>query len=652
MNKMKQACKIYVQEDNQNTCEFHTIPLKINNFNSMKTKIIYGIFIIGLLFSLSACDEDYLNEYPQDAMSDETFFEQTSDYKTYVNGLYSNVLRSVSSNRWNSLENGSDNFFNETPSSVLMQQSESGEADETSTTWNNKYTYIRNVNYVLDNKDKIEVREVETDQYIGEAFFIRAWHYFDLLQAFGGVPYIDEVLETDSEELYNTRESRDYIAQKIIDDLDSAIVLLGWKNEDYATAPRINKESALLMKTRVGLYEGSWEYYHGNKGTDFQVEGADGSDFLEQVVDAGDVLMAYQGTSIYKGSTDYEYYDLFNREDYSDVAGAFLYKHYDTGSDVNYTGTRSAICAYYAGITSTAVNDYLLIDGKPESVSDIHFDYTHQDSLIDAKDPRLDQTIYSPDRGAYNEYIDYISAENLTGALYVNLNSSYDGEGGYRIIKGVPYTTETLDLSSQDDIILRYGEALLNYAEAKAILGTISQTDIDNTVNVLRDRVGMPHLSVAEANAWSITYSESDGYDPAGSNVLNEIRRERRVELLLEGFRRDDLKRWAIYEDVINGYKPVGAYYQELEDYWNDYDKVIAAGYSEGEYTTYKLILGSNVDVIGEFVNPYFKNSYFYEEGDGYYINPNRDYLNSIPKQEIAFYEEYGVSLEQNPGWF
>ncbi len=619
----------------------------------MKTKIIYGILVVGLLFSISGCDEDYLNLYPEDDMSDETFFEQTSDYKTYVNGLYSNFLRSSTQYKVTKLEDGSDNLFEEDPNSAIMMQDESGEADETSSSWNNQYTYIRKVNYVLQNKDKIETREVETNQYIGEAFFIRAWHYFVLLQNFGGVPYIDQVLETDSEELYNTRESRDYIAQKVIDDLDSAIVLLGWKNDDYATAPRINKESALLMKTRVGLYEGSWEYYHGNKGTVFQAEGLDGTAFLEQAVEAGDVLMAYQGTNIYMGSTDQEYYDVFNRDDYYDIDGAFLYKHYDVASEVYSLAIQGASASFAAGITSTLVGTYLMTDGKPESISGVEYDYTYQGSLIEAKDPRLGQTIYSPDNGAYGDWLGYDPNDDaIIEASYAPLTYSAQGMGGYKIIKFVPTSAYSKTYCDMDDVILRYGEALLNYAEAKAILGTISQSDIDNTVNVLRDRAGMPHLSMAEANAWSVSYSESDGYDPSADNILNEIRRERRVELALEGFRRTDLKRWAIYEDVINGYKPVGAYYQEHADYWNDSEAMEALGLTDSEVSGVYCILGDNVDVIGEYVNPYWKNSYFTESGIGYYINPDRDYLNSIPTQEIDFYEENGVTLEQNPGWF
>jgi len=619
----------------------------------MKRIKLYTILISGLIFSMSACNDDILDKYPEDAMSDATFFTKSSDFKTYVNGLYNNVLGAghiVSSG-----ENGTDNFLMESPGSNEMQHSSSGAASETNSTWNNRYTYIRQVNYVLASKDKLDARDAEADQYIGEAHFIRAWHYFVLLETFGGVPYIDKVLETDSEELFKTRDSRDFIASKIIEDLDSAIVLLDWKNEGYATAPRINKESALAMKMRVGLFEGSWEYYHGKNNTVFKVDGSDGTQFLNDVVEAGDMLIAQQGADIYKGRTGWEYYDLFNRQDYSTISGVFLYKHLDYLLGVNRNHGLGA-SSYYGGLTKSAVDNYLMADGKPESLSSEDYDYTQLASLIAARDPRMDQTLYSPARGNFADYdaqFTPLVVENQTKGPYMDLLNSYTGRGGYKVFKGMRnhYVDKWGD--NQDELMIRYAEALLNYAEAKAILGTVTQDDIDKTVNVIRDRVGMVHLNMAEANAWSITYSVSEGYDPTAANILNEIRRERRVELILENYRRTDLKRWAIYEDVVNGYKPVGAYYQEFEDFWNNDSLVLAAGYAESQLPALKLDLGNNIDVTGEFINPLWKNADFTEAGRGYYIDPGRDYLKAIPKTEIDFYEsEGGVTLEQNPGWF
>jgi hypothetical protein len=618
----------------------------------MKRIIAYTIVITGLIFSITACNDDILDKYPEDAMSDATFFTKASDFKTYVNSLYNNVLGA--SHIVSSGENGTDNFLMESPGSNEMQHSSSGVANETNSTWNNRYSYIRQVNYVLASKDKLESRDAEADQYIGEAHFIRAWHYFSLLQAFGGVPYIDKVLETDSEELFKTRDSRNFIAAKIMADLDSAIALMDWKNEGYATAPRINKESALAMKTRVGLFEGSWEYYHGRENTVFKADGSTGTDFLNDAVEAGDMLIAYQGANIYKGRTGWEYYDLFNQQDYSTTAGAFLYKHMDYVLGV-YGNHGLGAGSYYGGLTKSAVYNYLMADGKPEGVSDLDYDYTQLANLIENRDPRMDQTLYSPARGNFEDYANQFQtvAENQTKGPYMDLINSYTGRGGYKVFKGMRdhYIDKWGD--NQDELMIRYAEALLNFAEAKAILGTITQSDIDNSINVIRDRVGMVHLDMAEANAWSVTYSVSEGYDPTASNILNEIRRERRVELILENFRREDLKRWAIYEDVVNGYKPVGAYYQEFEDFWNDDELVLAAGYAQSQLAALKLYPGNNVDVTGEFINTLFKNADFTEAGRGYYIDPNRDYLDAIPKQEIDFYEvEGGVTLEQNPGWF
>lgn len=619
----------------------------------MKQKILYTLVITGLLFSITACDEDFLDRYPEDAMSDATFFTKASDFKTYVNGLYNSVLGS--GHITGAAENGTDNFLKETPGGNEMKHSESGIASETNSTWNNTYDNIRKVNYVLGNIDKLEVQDDESNQYIGEAYFIRAWHYFTLLQTFGGVPYIDKVLETDSEELFKTRDSRDFIATKIIEDLDTAIELLGWKNEGFATAPRINKESALALKTRVGLFEGSWEYYHGRKDTPFKVEGSDGTYFLNKAIEAGDMLIAHQGTNIYKGRAGFEYYDMFNRQDYSNIEGAFLYKHMDYQLGV-YKNHNLGDTSYYGGLTKSAVYNYLMADGKPESISSEVYDYTQLASLIAARDPRMDQTLYSPARGNFSEYLAQFSPlvpENMTKGPYMDLINSYTGRGGYKVFKGMRdhYVDKWGD--NQDELMIRYAEALLNYAEAKAILGTITQSDIDNTVNVIRDRVGMAHLNMGEANSWGITYSTSEGYDPTAPNILNEIRRERRVELILENFRRTDLKRWAIYEDVVNGYKPVGAYYQEFEDFWNDEARVLAAGYAESQLPALKLYLGQNIDVTGEDINPLWKNADFTASGRGYYIDPNRDYLQAIPKTEIVFYQEKGgVTLEQNPGWF
>lgn len=627
----------------------------MKNIKNMK---IYKILLAGsLLFSIAACTE--LDLAPEDQPSDATFFTKESDYRSYVNGLYNNITRNLQGGRASTkarvLATNADNYvWREGSNDALMQHSATGVPQVSSGLWNNSYTYIRNVNYLLDNKDRIGDASEESNQYIGEAYYIRAWHYLNLLQSFGGVPYIDKAYSADAPELFNPRDSRDETATKIIQDLDLAIELLGWKGEGFATAGRINKQCALTLKTRVGLYEGSWEYYHGRKSTPFAVSGNNGFEFLQDAVDAGDILIAKQGTNIYKGPADIEYSDLFIQDDYSSIAGAFFWKEFNIGLGIPAGTSESSRTFNQCGFTDRAANSYLMEDGLPESISTVSYDFTNQNSFIHSRDQRMEQTFLAPDRGLHNELFN-VSAEGLRGIRYMVITGLFSADSGWATWKGGIPIPSTGEQNETDDLILRYGEALLNYAESKAILETISQADIDKSINVLRDRVGMVPMNLGQVNSWSVTYEESEGYDPTASNIVNEIRRERNVELMIEGFRNSDIKRWALYENVINGYKPNGAYYQELKDYFDDTATLAASGYTAGEAADLAYVEGINIndDETGMYVNPFWNEPDFTDgTGTGYLIDANRDYLQSIPANEINFYEaSQGVTLEQNPGW-
>lgn len=613
-------------------------------------------YIIGLvgLFSTAGCS-DYLDRYPQDAMSDESFFTVETDLKYYVNGLYDkNIVRTQTSRRWMELNKANDDVVSNSPATALMQHSTSGVADEKNTTWNDSYDYIRKVNYFLTNAHRVGHLSSVGKHFLGEGFYCRAFKYFDLLRTFGGVPYIDKVLKTDSEELYSPRDSREFIAERIVADLDSAIMYLQWKGEGEAKAGRINKETALVLKTRVGLYEGSWEYYHGRKGTKFKVDGQDGTSFLQKAVEAGEMLIQKHGGELYAGTAGNEYFDYFNQDDYANIPGAFFYKSYSRSMVVIQTWCRS-YAEGMVSLTKSAVDTYLMKDGKPAEVSDVKYDPELMNSLATNKDPRLAQTIWAPQKGRFNDYLPTIP--NAYKASYPGLvqnqqrNPSYSG---YRVWKGVSFDPTELDNGEVDDLIIRYEEGLLNYAEAKAILGTLTQGDLDKSINYIRSRVGMPNMILSDINSWNVTYDKRNGYDPSASNIVNEIRRERRVELMLEGFRLDDIKRWAAYEDVFNGWKPVGAHAQEFVDYWNDEEKLMADGFDWKKPSEVILTQGYNFDVIDGWINPLYNNADFKAtSGRGYYIDPDRDYLNSIPRSEILLYKEKAdVTLEQNPGWY
>lgn len=630
----------------------------------MKYIKFYKISVLFLLIAITSCNDDFLDLAPEDLPSDATFFTKASDFENFANGLYSQQLSSPTRNfgvirnvqqstMFYSLESNTDNIVGQTPFGGIQERSNTSLASQTTNTWNDNYTFIRSVNYMLGSQDKLLSADTASDHYIGEGYFMRAMFYFNLLQNFGGVPYIDEALETDSEALYKPRETRDFIATKIIEDLDQAIAMLQWKGSGAAVLGRINKEAALLLKTRVGLYEGSWERYHGAKSTPFAVSGSDGSAFLNAAVDAGNELIAYQGSSIYIGPAGDEYSRLFNNNDGGSLPGVFLFRDYNVGLGLAGNRPRGQSSNGYS-LTKTAIDNYLMSDGLPQEISAVTpaVDIADQNSVINSRDPRLRQTLYAPDRGQRQDFFAGFPGEGIQG-IYPPASFQSVISTGYYMFKGVALTTESLDLNDIDDVIFRYGEALLNYAEAKAILGTITQTDIDNTVNVLRNRVGASNMNLGDVNAWAVTYLEKDGYDPGAANIVNEIRRERRVELIIEGFRNDDLKRWAIYEDVINNYVPVSAYYQELVDFYNIDQNLIDALYPTGLWDQVRYTEGDNSGQINGYLTPFWENPDFNNVGsDGYYIEPGRDYLNSIPQVEIDLYEQNaGITLTQNPGW-
>ncbi|MCX6013450.1 MAG: RagB/SusD family nutrient uptake outer membrane protein, partial [Chloroflexi bacterium] len=410
-----------------------------------------------------------------------------------------------------------------------MQHSNTGLAPVTDATWNNAYDNIRKTNYFLQNAYRVP-SSIAARHYIGEGYFTRAWTYFSLLQRYGDVPFIDKVLNVDSKELYRTRDPRDFVAGKIIQDLDSAIANLSWKGTGEAVAGRINKEAALVLKSRVALFEGSWEYYHGRKGTPFKVDGNNGAKFLEAAVAAGDILIAYQGNKIFKGPAGKEYQNYFIQLDYSTVNGAFLYKAYSQSLGIINLWYRQSVQGCDCGLTKSCIDAYLMKDGKPAGVSSIINDDKKMDALAANKDPRLGQTIFYPAKGPLSSFwSDNAESGNRYPGL-IQTQQRSPSYSGYRVWKGIVFDITERDNGQTDDLIIRYEEALLNYAEAKAILGTITQTDLDKSINVIRSRVSMTAMNLATINSWTFAYNKRDGYDPTASNILNEIRRERRVE--------------------------------------------------------------------------------------------------------------------------
>jgi hypothetical protein len=578
-------------------------------------KSLKYIFIVFTLIFISSCNDDILDKSPLDEISPEQYWKTSNDLKLFLNQFYTSFT--VHSG-WNGgtfvIDNNSDNLARRNPNSRLV-----GDNNVVPTSgggWN--WESIRAVNYYLENSASAEGGQDLIDHYNGEGHFFRAMFYFNLLKRFGDLPYIDKTLNIDSPELLSERLSRNVIADKIVADLDIAITNL--KSKSSVENFRVHRGIALALKSRVCLYEGTWEKYHN--GTDFAAANNESDKFLNLAIEASEMLINEGNYSLYTNGGDptSSYWSLFNKFDYSGVSEVMFWKQYDKQDGVFHR------VAHYipqggagTGLTKSLVESYLCTDGEPISTSSL-YTVGHEASLtsiIVDRDPRLAQTICTPGD---------LLIERSAGANVVFDFPLFNGSGeglnttGYQIYKGgTPDETERSG-SSQGSIIFRYAEVLLNFAEAKAELGSLTQGDLDKSINKLRDRVGMAHLSLVPA-------SDPNKAFPGLSNIINEVRRERRVELALEGRRFDDLMRWRAHDLFVGkrfrGFKIIGSTNMEAEFAGN---------------------IGSNILVDADGYVDLYKNVM----PSGFGFNPNRDYLSPIPTEEIILSDN---KIKQNPGW-
>ncbi|MDX9881442.1 MAG: RagB/SusD family nutrient uptake outer membrane protein [Prolixibacteraceae bacterium] len=634
----------------------------------MKSKIKYIVFTVILLATfIGGCKEDFLERKPLDAMTDASFWKTSNDLKVFVNGFYQLFPRYIGNNVAGSggstfanhlLDHPSDIIASTSPHSSLMQLQNSGQAPNSDNTWKNNYNWIRQINYFIENSKKVTPRGESVNHYIGEGYFFRAWVYFEMLTRYGGVPYITKSLNvSDKEELFKPRDSRYDVAKWIIQDLDSAITNMNWKGAGTgAGVGRVNKEAAIIMKGRVALFEGTWERYHS--GSVFGVSGHNGTDLLQLIEPAIQQLIDHQGANLFTsgGPLNEAYNQLFSQQDASKTAGVFLYRVYDVSLIGGHSFYEKMVRA--PGFTDHLANAYLDRNGHPQVLSQFPVDEKNLYSQGEYLDPRFRQTIWTPDKGPMKKvapgFGENPPALPTSRYPYLTLKQNdYFSPTGYRPWKGAILDANEYRNGSTDDVLIRYEEGLLAYAEAKAVLGTITQADLDKTVNLIRSRVGMAPMDLNTVNSWnSSIYKVSMGFDPSQPNIVNEIRRERLVELAWEGFRLDDLRRWAVFEKVINGYKPKGAHISQFLAYYNNPDSLQKDGYAST--APYALTPGAGFDIDSEgYINPFYITPEFKTGGAGYYIDPNRDYLSPIPKGEIDLYEQKGeVELTQNPGWF
>ncbi len=580
-----------------------------------KFNIKYCVFM--LFLALNACKGDYLDKLPLDSITSENYWKTTSDLELYVNQFYPAEFTVSGSDQ---LQNVFANDLSTDDITYVQSDERLRGSRSVPGTGGVNYGMIRNINYFFAHYQTCEDPFDEYKRYVGEALFFRAYAYFYFVKLYGDVQYVTKPLSTDSEELYMSRTPRNAVVDSIVADLDKAIDYLPSGNQEGGT--RLSKEVALLFKSRVCLYEGTWEKYHS--GDIFGVSNPNPDKYLQMAAQAAEAIMQSGNYAIYsKGDPKWNYF-FFADVDYSSNPEVLFWKKYDFSLGIGHsrqfqiaTGSGGGI-----GLTKSLVESYLCTDGNPISSSDgsLNSLYHGDGDLISVttnRDPRLKQTIFTPGFPLQIRGTDTTFFVRPT----VNLSAHLACPTGYQLDKTLNWdpihhiTLETTSCGFTGWIFFRYAEALLNYAEAKAELGTLTQGDIDKSIKLLRDRVDMPNLEISSIQ------TDPNWLFPSLSPVINEIRRERRIELVIESFRWDDIARWAAADELIVNKRPLGAKFNTI-----DYPDLAAGDFS--------LTDGYFDPLKGQLPN-------------GYGFNLGRDYLSPYSTEELTL----NSNLVQNPGW-
>ena len=593
-------------------------------------RIYIRAFVAASILPFSSCS-DFLDREPITKPEAGNFLTGAIQVENYINGLYM-PLPSFSKFGLGvrSEEKNSDNIIAEKYDARLHGQNNqfSGASD-----WQTGYQNLRKVNYFFHNYKVPEAQENEDVLSLkGEAYFLRAYWHFDLLKKFGSIPVMDAFWDENATiaGLQIPAKTRNEVARFILSDLVEAKNLLHSRGK--YSGIRINKEAAMVLAMNVALYEGTWEKYHSSD--DFASSTNESNYFLGEVINWGNELFGC-GIDLYKTGQNPgdAFAALFNSKDLSGMGEVLLWRKYSSDEgvfhDVNGNLKAGVVDSEgAAGITQSLVDNYLNADGT--FIDPTNEKFKDFKETFEGRDPRLIQTVM-------NEGAKFASA---TTATPMHLEEYTDekkntisppklaGDGNTRSLTGyhIRLGIDTTFVSGNGETalpIIRYAEGLLAYAEAAAELEMWSDDIANKTLKALRERAGVKYLAPAkDANFTDFGYTLTP--------VLQEIRRERRSELALQGFRLDDLMRWKA-DKLIVGKRGKGAYVGD--------ESILFKSYSPDNQKRIRerLTLDDN-----KWADPMAGTL-----PSGYQFHADRDYLLPIPPSEL----ELNKKLKQNPKW-
>lgn len=626
--------------------------------------------------ALTSCNDSFLEKSPVTDLTEENAFNSYDNFKAFMWPCYEMFTNNTI--RTSLAEFGQNGQYKGDMDAGYMEEKyESGYnkfayqtvASAASGNGWDFSTFIRRINIMLSHIDNSEMKEDEKEHWRVVGYFFHSYWYMELIDRFGDVPWIDQVLQEDSPEAYGKREDRMAVADKVLERLQWAEQHIGnFTSLDGENTIDLNSIRAAL--SRFTLREGIWRKYH---------ELGDYEKYLEECVRVSELLMKdyptlYAGTD---GQPAAGYGEMWTTEDLSTVPGIILYKSYV--ADINPHGACyiEHTSSHYVEMNQKTVDLYLMKNGKPILGTGSGY-HGNKDmyAVFRDRDPRLYHTVIPPyrvqagkgdyatwsytDNEADREYIDIMGAntscsnpgigmkrlpgQNWSASLVPEIPRLGTGafvtcRSGYYVWKNWNNWETNFNngnLNTADKPIFKMEEVLLNQAEAKFELGAFDQGVADNTINKLRNRAGIARMVVADINA---DFDPNRGkYYPKGNDngilvdpVLWEIRRERIIELMGEGFGIYDIRRWRMAPWFLN---------QPATGLWMSKEEASANG-----MTLYNPATGYSDGTNGSMAEGYiFLFNDPIKEGKGW---QDKYYLYQVPTTEILLNPE----LEQNPGW-
>ena len=509
----------------------------------MKTNILKYICVICTICSITSC----MDLEPKDSLGDNLVWNKADNFQLFANQFYG-WTRDLGNGT--DYQNGiSDGVHSDYRSDLICTSSVNTYSQGTNAipdkdgNFTSIYKRIYYANLLLKNAESFG-NQASISTPMGEAYWFRAYLHFELLQIYGDAQILTEPLDIDNNQLYGSRNPRSEVADQCIADLQKAAELLP---ETAKEEGRLCKDAAYAMLSRVALYEGTWQKFHNSNTSRAAELLTTAKNAAKQVMDNQHYSLFYNAGLVNAGinSINQSYRYMFILEDVQDNPVGlmkkdnteYIFSKRHRNTDRLVLNVTHAMLGNVCYVTRKMANMYLCQDGLPVEKSPLFQGYTQAASEFQNRDARMDNTMLWHGEPNWNNDSKWRTAwtdADLDNSLTANARSN----SGYQTQKWAVECEVADYYESMDYPVIRYAEVLLNYAEAAFELNeSITDGDLDISLNLVRQRVnpGMPKLSNAFVSS-------------NGLNMREEIRRERTVELFLEGFRIDDLKRWKTAE--------------------------------------------------------------------------------------------------------